>query len=93
MSYELEVNLPNVPKGQVVEVTGLGTYENGTTSPIPDNLRVLWQMNNPYVDDAGQSNPGDLTKANFQEGIKVHKAKAGKKEADDNKDDSKEGGK
>ncbi len=80
MSYALEVNLPNLPKGAKVEVAGLGVYKNGETTPVPDDLLTLWKMNNPIEDDEGRRNPGDLSKANFQEGITVKRVKAQKPE-------------
>jgi len=80
MSYALDVNLPNVPKGEMVEIVGLGTYENGKTSPVPNELLQLWELH------AGAT----LEEANFQEGIKVKRAKSAP--PDKKEDDKKEGG-
>jgi hypothetical protein len=91
MSYELEVNLPNVPKGEMVEITGLGTYENGKTSPVPDDLLELYKLNNQTVEEDDKGNEvvvvPSLGKLNFPEGIKAHrtKTKATPTKLEDNK--------
>lgn len=33
-AYEIEVNLPDLPKGELVQIPGLGTFENGTKHDV-----------------------------------------------------------
>jgi hypothetical protein len=33
-AYELNIDLPNLPKGELVQIAGLGTFENGSSYTI-----------------------------------------------------------
>src|SRR5687768_7368679 len=74
MSYEIEVNLPNRPKGDKVVITGLGEFPNGETSPVDDELVELYRLNNEVRDDDGHVvRSAALGSLNWPEGIKVHR--------------------
>jgi hypothetical protein len=76
MSYEIEVNLPNRPKGDKVAITGLGVFPNGKTSPVDDERAHLYQIEHEVRDEDGKVVvSGALGSQNWPEGIKVHVVK------------------
>jgi hypothetical protein len=84
VAYKLKVDVPSSPPGELIEVAGLGAFENGSESDLSDeqasNFRSHHQRS--YIDDTGEmvTELGPtLGKANFQEGVSVSTAKGGDK--------------
>jgi hypothetical protein len=86
-AYEVTINAPGLPKGELVQIPGLDTYENGSTNEVTkeqaDAYRsyhtattvVLDDEGNPVVENDGyvfETNPGPtLLQAYNYEGATV----------------------
>jgi len=72
--FKIEVNLAHVPEGTPVELYGLGTYANGGTYDVSDELVQLFRINHPVYDvreDDEKINADVMDTLNPQEGIKI----------------------
>ena len=53
--YELEINQPNLPKGELVQIPGLGAFANGEkheiTEPEHEAFRAFNQTSVPITDE------------------------------------------
>jgi hypothetical protein len=50
MAYSVKVDYPNMPKGQQVLISGLGTFENGSTAAVSDEDAAAYRA---YQKSAG----------------------------------------
>lgn len=74
--YKIEVNLAHVPEGTPVELYGLGTYPNGGTYDVPDELVQLHRINNRVYDvnEHGDTINADIMDTlNPQEGVDIYR--------------------
>lgn len=57
--YELTLDQPNLPKGELVQIPGLGTFENGSTYDIDADqaysFRTYHVRSVPFVDEETQA--------------------------------------
>jgi hypothetical protein len=77
--FKIEVNLAHVPEGTPVELYGLGTYLNGGTYDVPDELVQLHRINNPVYDvneNDEKINVDVMDTLNPQEGIKIFRTES-----------------
>lgn len=49
---KVSVNYDNLPKGKVVEITGLGQFKNGETSDVDDRRWERFKRQNNYEGDS-----------------------------------------
>lgn len=77
--FKIEVNLAHVPEGTPVELYGLGTYSNGDTYDVSDELVQLFRINHPMFDvreDDEKVNADVMDTLNPQEGIRIFRTEA-----------------
>lgn len=77
--FQIEVNLAHVPEGTPVELYGLGTYPNGGTYNVPDELVQLHRINNLVYDvneHDEKINADIMDTLNPQEGIKIFRTES-----------------
>lgn len=53
MQYVLTMDQDNLPKGALVEVPGLGQFENGTTTDLTDEQVQTFRVTQGTFDDDG----------------------------------------
>jgi hypothetical protein len=80
--WTIEVNLPNVPEGAKVEVYGLGSYENGGTYGIPNEVVERYRVENP----SDEADP--MKYVNPHEGIRIYPSAGGAPSKPDTEDNS-----
>lgn len=71
--YTVEVNLPNVPEGADVEIYGLGSFKNGGTYGISDELVGNYRLENVVKDPNHPNFDRDpMSLLNPHEGISIY---------------------
>jgi hypothetical protein len=93
--YTVEVNLPNVGKGQPVEIDGLGIFENGTTTEVSDADAQSFRQKHSVMETETDENGGMTNTVKvgptLSSAFKGHKhikvKKVGKSEDDDEQTD------
>lgn len=91
--YELSVNQPNLPKGEPVQIAGLGTFKNGSSYPITKTqaefYRTFHSTQVPVVDDKDnvvgsevQLGPTILQDSKNMYGVEVVTAEKSDKDSD-----------
>lgn len=94
-AYKLTVDLPDLPKGELVQIPGLGTFENGSSYEVTqeeaDGYRVYHQFVKPVTNKDGaivgaETELGNtlLEAAKTMYGVEVETVGNKKKKGDDN---------
>lgn len=76
MPFTVKVDMPNLPKGNKVQVHGLGQFENGKAVKVSDEQAETFRLMNAtpqkQPDGSTKMEPGPaLDEANFPEGVTV----------------------
>jgi hypothetical protein len=54
--YTISIDLPDLPKGTAIDVDGLGTFENGSTNDISEELAESFRMHHATIATQVDSN-------------------------------------
>lgn len=77
MGYKVEVNYPNLPKGEVVTIDGVGELVNGSTTEVSDAQADAFRTRHPISDKDGNLVQGPTLLKAFEssEHVKVTSTK------------------
>ena len=50
LAYEVSLDLPGMPKGELVQIPGLGTFENGTSFDVTEEQANAYRVYHQRVD-------------------------------------------
>lgn len=66
--YVLSVDLPNLPKGEPIQIAGLGTFENGSTNDISQRAADAFRAYNGRQTPIYSEEDGSLTGTEWSQG-------------------------
>jgi hypothetical protein len=82
--WTIEIDLQNVPEGIPVEVHGLGSFKNGGTYGIPNEMVNLYRLERAERDAGGNVVKGQkdpMTTMNHTDGIMIYPTAGGRPES------------